>query len=214
MASVAANAGQATGQQVKSTPLHPAPGHRRRATRRCRPRATARLPVARTPAFLMTESDLQPDDTTIHEDGLWRDNGWTARIIKNEDDDGWAVEMTLDGQAEPALVGPWTMGRDKKNPKPLDTPAFHTLVKTANEVLRRHEQQLHATLHKSVKIDAAAGRVTVKLDIVPDEDEPYAVLSAYDESGEQLAEIHVAPTYKLSVQRASEWARGGFGREG
>ncbi|MFY2605237.1 hypothetical protein [Achromobacter ruhlandii] len=160
-----------------------------------------------------------PDDGDFHdrkEQGatLWRDDGWTARIIKNEDDDGWAVEMTLDGQAEPALVGPWTMGRDKKNPKPLDTPAFHTLVKTANEVLRRHEQQLHATLHKSVKIDAAAGRVTVKLDIVPDEDKPYAVLSAYDESGEQLAEIHVAPTYKLSVQRASEWARGGFGREG
>ena len=24
---------------------------------------------------------------------LWRDDGWTARIIKNEDDDGWAVEM-------------------------------------------------------------------------------------------------------------------------
>lgn len=149
-----------------------------------------------------------------HEATLWRDDGWTARIIKNEDDDGWAVEMTLDGQAEPALVGPWTMGRDKKNPKPLDTLAFHTLVKTANEVLRRHEQQLHATLHKSVKIDAAAGRLTVKLDIVPDEDEPYAVLSAYDESGEQLAEIHVAPNYKLSLQRASEWARGGFGREG
>ena len=74
---------------------------------------------------------------------LWRDDGWTARIIKNEDDDGWAVEMTLDGQSEPALVGPWTMGRDKKNPKPLDGPAFSTLVKTANEVLRRHEQQLH-----------------------------------------------------------------------
>lgn len=54
----------------------------------------------------MTESDLQPDDTTIHEDGLWRDNGWTARIIKNEDDDGWAVEMIKDGESEPALVGP------------------------------------------------------------------------------------------------------------
>ncbi|WBX90597.1 hypothetical protein [Achromobacter mucicolens] len=145
---------------------------------------------------------------------LWRDDGWTARIIKNEDDDGWAVEMTLDGQAEPALVGPWTMGRDKKNPKPLDAPAFHTLVKTANEVLRRHEQQLHATLHKSVKIDAAEGRLTVKLDIVPDEDEPYATLSAYDELGEQLAQIRVPPTYKLNVQRAWDWAAGGFGREG
>lgn len=155
-----------------------------------------------------------PEDRKEQEPRLWRDDGWTARIIKNEDDDGWAVEMTMDGQSEPALVGPWTMGRDKKNPKPLDSPAFFTLVKTANEVLRRHEQQLHATLHKSVKIDAAAGRLTVKLDIVPDEDEPYAVLSAYDESGEQLAQVHVAPTYKLTVPRASEWASGGFGKQG
>jgi hypothetical protein len=29
------------------------------------------------------------------------------------------------------------MGRDKKNPKPLDASAFQTLVKTASEVLRR-----------------------------------------------------------------------------
>jgi hypothetical protein len=106
------------------------------------------------------------------------------------------------------------MGRDKKNPKPLDSPAFFTLVKTANEVLRRHEQQLHATLHKSVRIDTASGRLTVKLDIVPDEDDPYAVLSAYDDAGEQQAQIRVAPTYKLSVQRASEWAAGGFGNKG
>lgn len=149
-----------------------------------------------------------------HSPTLWRDDGWTARVIKNEDDDGWAVAMTLDGQAEPALVGPWTMGRDKKNPKPLDSAAFITLVKTANEVLRRHEQQLHATLHKSVRIDTDGGRLTVKLDIVPDEDEPYAMLSAHDAAGEVLAEIRVAPTYKLTVQRASEWASGGFGRQG
>jgi len=150
----------------------------------------------------MPDTDV-PEDRKTQEPRLWCDDGWTARIIKNED-----------GEAEPALVGPWTMGRDKKNPKPLDSPAFFTLVKTANEVLRRHEQQLHATLHKSVKIDAAAGRLTVKLDIVPDEDEPYAVLSAYDESGEQLAQVNVAPTYKLNVQRASEWAAGGFGKPG
>ncbi|MBL8524941.1 MAG: hypothetical protein JNN20_14720, partial [Betaproteobacteria bacterium] len=78
--------------------------------------------------------------TVIQEPRLWRDDGWTARVIKNEDDDGWAVEMTKDGEPEPALVGPWTMGRDKKNPKPLDAAAFHTLVKTAYEVRRRHEQ--------------------------------------------------------------------------
>ena len=32
------------------------------------------------------------------------------------------------------------MGRDKKSPKPLDQSAFLTLVKTATEVLIRHEQ--------------------------------------------------------------------------
>lgn len=52
----------------------------------------------------------------INEPKLWRDKGWTARVIKNEDDEGWAVEMTKDGEAEPALVGPGTMGRDKKIP--------------------------------------------------------------------------------------------------
>src|SRR3569623_2078572 len=98
--------------------------------------------------------DALPDAyVKTQEARLWRDDGWTARVIKNEDDDGWAVEMIKDGESEPALVGPWTMGRDKKNPKPLDTPAFHTLVKTAAEVLRRHEQQLHAQLHKQVTVD-------------------------------------------------------------
>ena len=60
-------------------------------------------------------------DPKTQDPRLWRDDGWTARIIKNEDDDGWAVQMIRDGAREPALTGPWTMGRDKKNPKPLDT---------------------------------------------------------------------------------------------
>ena len=37
------------------------------------------------------------EDQPIHEARLWRDNGWTARVIKNEDDDGWAVAMTRAG---------------------------------------------------------------------------------------------------------------------
>jgi hypothetical protein len=121
-----------------------------------------------------------PDDApeALHEPRLWRDNGWTARVIKNNDDEGWAVEMIKQGEAEPALVGPWTMGRDKKNPKPLDTNAFNTLVKTASEVLRRHEQQLHAQLHKQFDVDSVGGRITVTLDIVPDEDDPHAWLAA------------------------------------
>src|SRR6476660_2747862 len=107
------------------------------------------------------------DDAKIEDPRMWRDTGWTARVIKNEDDEGWAVAMIKDGEAEPALVGPWTMGRDKKNPKPLDAAAFNTLVKTASEVLRRHEQQLHALHHKSITVTARSERITVTLDIVP-----------------------------------------------
>lgn len=143
---------------------------------------------------------------------LWRNNGWTARVIKNEDDDGWAVEMIKDGEREPALVGPWTMGRDKKNPKPLDVSAFNTLVKTACEVLRRHEQQLHATLHKRVETDSPTGRVCVTLDIVADEYEPYAVLAAHDTLGEQLAQIRVRPDFRLTAATAQAWINDGYRR--
>jgi len=151
---------------------------------------------------------------TIHEPRLWRDNGWTAKVIKNEDDDGWAVEMIKDGEAEPALVGPWTMGRDKKNPKPLDTAAFNTLVKTASEVIRRHEQQLHAMLHKNVSVDIGDERITVTLDIVPDEFEPYAVLAAQDAMGEPLAEVRVSAGFKLNAASAAAWVENDYRRPG
>ena len=159
-----------------------------------------------------TDSTDSDDTLPLQEPRLWRDGQWTARVIKNEEDDGWAVEMTRHGDPEPALVGPWTMGRDKKNPKPLDTAAFNTLVKTASEVLRRHEQQLHAMLHKSVFVNADAGRIEVALDIVPDEDDPYATLSARDAYGEQLAAVRVAPNFKLSPSSAAAWIEGGFRR--
>jgi len=146
----------------------------------------------------------------IHEDRLWADDGWTAKVIKNEDDEGWAVAMTLDGQVEPALVGPWTMGRDKKNPKPLDAFAFATLVKTASEVIRRHEQQNHAALHKSTKVASARGRIRVTLDIVPDEDSPYAELAAFDDLGEELARVRVAANFNFNHEVASRWVAGGF----
>ena len=159
-----------------------------------------------------SEPDEQDSDAPIQEPRLWTGNGWTARVIKNEEDEGWAVAMIKDGEPEPALVGPWTMGRDKKNPKPLDSSAFSTLVKTANEFVRRHEQQLHATLHQSITVTANAGRVTVNLDIVPDEDNPYATLSAQDDSGELLAEVKVAPSFKLNRSSAVAWVDGGFAK--
>jgi hypothetical protein len=149
---------------------------------------------------------------TVHQDRLWRGNGWTARVIKNEDDEGWAVAMVKDGEPEPALVGPWTMGRDKKNPKPLDSAAFNTLVKTAAEVIRRHEQHTHAERHKEVTVTAASGRVTVKLDITPDEDDPYAELSAFDAFGEELARVRVGAGFRLSTASASAWIESDFRR--
>lgn len=160
----------------------------------------------------MTDIDheLPADDTPVYEDRLWRDDGWTARVIKNEDDDGWAVEMIKDGEAEPALVGPWTMGRDKKNPKPLDAGAFRTLVKTASEVLRRHEQQRHAMLHKEVTVTANGEDINVTLDIVPDEFDPYADLKAFDAYGAQLAHVKVSAAFKLSKTSAEQWVEREF----
>jgi hypothetical protein len=158
----------------------------------------------------MTENTLEP----IHEARLWSDERWTARVIKNEDDDGWAVAMTLHTESEPALVGPWTMGRDKKNPKPLDTSAFNTLVKTANEVLRRHEQQLFAQLNRNVSVTANGQRIRVALSIVPDDEGATACLIATDAFEVELGRAPVSPTFKLNVQSAQAWAETGFVKPG
>lgn len=157
--------------------------------------------------------DLEHDeDLVINEPRLWVQRGWTARVIKNGDDDGWAVEMIRDGQSEPALIGPWTMGRDKKNPKPLDGSAFNTLVKTASEVVLRHEQQLQALLHKSITVMVRDQAISVALDIVPHEDEPHALLSAHDQDGTQMAQVMVRPDFKLNVASADAWIASGYSK--
>jgi len=153
----------------------------------------------------------EPDEP-LYEPRLWRDNGWTAQVIKNEDDEGWAVAMFKAGESEPALVGPWTMGRDKKNPKPLDGNAFNTLVKTASEVIRRHEQQLHAQLNKALYVARDGAWLKVALEIVPAEDDPYAWLRAFDAAGEQLAQVKVAANFRLSQSAAESWVDNGFER--
>ena len=161
----------------------------------------------------LEQPDLASDEAPIiNEPRLWVDRGWTARVIKNNDDDGWAVEMIRDGQAEPALVGPWTMGRDKKNPKPLDATAFNTLVKTASEVVLRHEQQLRASLHKTITVIVNDQPVRVALDVVPDEDEPHALLSAHDPDGAPLAQVRVRADFKLNAVSAEAWIAGGYGK--
>lgn len=173
-------------------------------------------PVHSAPDMNDTETmDPQATDETsgvpdINEPRLWRRNGWTAKVIKNADDDGWAVEMTRTGDTDPALVGPWTMGRDKKNPKPLDQAAFSTLVKTAREVIERAQNAARARLHKSITyLDPTERRVRVDLDIVPDEDDPHAMLSAFDDQTNELLErVRVSASFKLSAASA-ERARSG-----
>ena len=164
-----------------------------------------------------TSDNLQDDSQEPTEESglkqeprLWQNETWTAKVIKNDDDDGWAVAMFKDGESEAALIGPWTMGRDKKNPKPLDGNAFITLVKTASEFVRRSEQQLHATLHQSVTVNGETGRITVLLDIVPDDDNPYATLSAQDEGSDVLAEVRVNAGFKLNRNTAQAWVDAGF----
>jgi hypothetical protein len=106
------------------------------------------------------------------------------------------------------------MGRDKKNPKPLDQAAFNTLVKTATEVLQRHAQQAHAMLHKSLTVFALDAPWEVRLDITPDEYEPFAILSALDEAGEEVAQVRVAPDFRLNTASATAWIVSGFARPG
>jgi hypothetical protein len=156
-------------------------------------------------------SDALDEDTS--DPRRWKKSGWIAQVIKNEDDDGWAVAMTRVGDSEPALVGPWTMGRDKKNPKPLDQPSFMTLVKTASEVLMRHEQSARAQLHKTLSfVDDEDRRVRVDLDIARDDDDPHAILAAFEETtNEPLRSGRVGAGFKLNAANAKRWLRTGEG---
>ena len=186
----------------ESPPQNPAP-------------ATEEMNMPPTEMLLTEPEPIEADDKApIFEARLWSDRGWTARVMKNEEDEGWAVAMFQDGESEPALVGPWTMGRDKKNPKPLDVNAFNTLVKTANEVLRRHQQQLHAQLHKTLNVNTPESDLRITLDIVPDEEHPYGVLSAFDGDGNELAKVRVAASFKLDLKSAWRWIENDFCKPG
>jgi hypothetical protein len=65
-------------------------------------------------------------------------------------------------------------------------------------------------LHKNVCVSTGGESVTVELDIVPDEYEPYAVLSAKDVFGEHLASVKVRPDFKLNSISASAWIEDGY----
>jgi hypothetical protein len=149
--------------------------------------------------------------TEIMEPTLWKKGEWIAKVVRSEDGDGWAVEMTRVGATEPSLVGPWTMGRDKVRPKPLDAAAFATLVKGASEVMRRHEAAARERLHRTISFALDDGtRVRADLDIAEDDDDPHAILAIVDTtSGDTLRSGRVAPSFKLSASTAQRFLRTG-----
>lgn len=141
----------------------------------------------------------------------WTKSGWIAHVIKNENDEGWAVSMTRVGDAEPVLVSPWTMGRDKVNPKPLDHAGFATLLKGATDVLRRHEAALRARLHRSITCVGETGeRLHAELDIQLDEDDPHAILSVTNEqTSELIRRGRASPAFKLNEKAIQRFLRTG-----
>jgi hypothetical protein len=142
---------------------------------------------------------------------LWKKNGWTARVIKNENDEGWAVEMTRDGDAEPVLVSPWTMGRDKVNPKPMGHADFTSLMKGAKDVLTRHQAALRAKLHRSITCQGeSGGHLQADLDIQLDEDDPHAILKVIDAATDEvLRSGRASPAFKLSEANVQKFLRTG-----
>ena len=168
--------------------------------------------TASSPTTDPNDTDDGNPAVMVKEPRLWQDDGWSARVVKNEDDEGWAVEMYKDGEREPALIGPWTMGRNKKDPKPLDVNAFHTLIKTASEVITRHEQSQHAKLNKSVAVDVGDTRWKVALQIVPDDEDEHALLSATNSLGEEVAKVRVRADFRLNVASAVAWVEADFRR--
>ncbi|MFT4977813.1 MAG: hypothetical protein ACI8S6_003720 [Myxococcota bacterium] len=141
----------------------------------------------------------------------WIDRGWTAQVIQNEDGGGWAVTMTRDGDSKPVYVAPWTMGRNKVDPKPLSQKAFNTWVKSASEFLMRSQ-------HQTSTVDRLC------FDIATDDDEKLkiifdvnrgdylsvGVLTAEDIYGDEIARSDAHPKFVLTIESAEEWVRSGF----
>lgn len=148
----------------------------------------------------------------IRESRLWQENGWTARVLRNDGE--WSVELRRDGDSEPALLAPWDLDRDLRNPKPLNYGEFLTLVKSAEEAMQRQRLQLQARLHKRLTVFAQDAEWHVTLDIVPDEYEPHALLSAFGSDGELVAQQRVTPDFKLSPATAQAWIDNDFRHAG
>ena len=141
----------------------------------------------------------------------WSGHGWTADVVDNEDGGGWALAMTHDSHDEPMMVVPWVMGRNKKDPKPLNKADFRIALKAAQDFKSRHEQQ-HRMAHR-VSFDVVseeAGWVRVVFNVIPDEYEPEGELVGLSRAGEELARVSCPVSFKLTSEVALEWVDQGF----
>ncbi|WP_240358505.1 hypothetical protein [Myxococcus vastator] len=120
------------------------------------------------------------------------------------------MEIRKQGIAEPVLISPWVMGRDKKNPKPFDSPAFATFVKTASEVLDRSARQRDQAMTRKLSIAWEGRWYEVRLELVADEYEPHALLSAIDDAGATVAKYRVPMNFKFNRDAANAWVQRGF----
>ena len=62
----------------------------------------------------------------------------------------------------------------------------------------------------SASVAMAEADIRVTLDIVPDEDNPYAMLSAHDADQLELAKLRVSAGFKLSKSSATAWIENEF----
>lgn len=166
----------------------------------------ARTPAPQRPPVFRTEAS----PPRLGDGRNWSEGGWSASIVRNQDGDAWVVQMRRSGESEPVLLAPWATERDGAGPKPLDQPAFNALVKAAADTLERQARQMHASLHKRVALSLGSGRWEVTLDLVPDEYDPHALLSAVDDGGECVARERVLPDFKLTSATARAWIEAGF----
>ena len=120
--------------------------------------------------------------------------------------------MTQDGADEPVLVVPWVMGRNKKDPKPLNKLDFTTQLKAARDFVDRYKQQ-QARAHRVTRhvTDPAGQPIRVVYDLIPDEYEPEGELVAWGEDGEELARVRCHAGYKLTRAAAKSWVDGEYG---
>jgi len=145
------------------------------------------------------------------EDMTMSDRGWTAQIIRDDEaEGGWAITMTPDGADEPVYSGPWTMGRNKKDPKPLKTKDFLVWIKSAKEFLERSQRQNNQSNRKSIDLtDEAGDFVRVIFDVIND-GEARGELVANNQVGLELARVDTSPNFKLTIESAEDWIASGY----